>query len=103
MIAEDIKILNIDLDSKILIHAQKGEFSKNTFYLNNVRYYDVNKEKFDFLDTFKLEINFNKNNLLNSITNFKLIPFYNYWNHTETLKKFNLYSGSIRIILYQKF
>ena len=44
---------------------------------------------------FYLFINFNKDNLLNSISKYKLVPFYKYLNHTKTLNKFNLYSPEI--------
>ena len=42
-----------------------------------------------------MKINFNKENILNSISEYKLIPFYKYIKHTQTLNKFNLYSKEI--------
>ena len=43
----------------------------------------------------KLDLNFNKKNLIDSISNYKFVPFYNYKKHIESLKKFNLYSSEI--------
>ena len=35
--------------------------------------------------------------ILNSITNYKLVPYYNYLSHSNTLKKFNLYTSEISL------
>ena len=95
MIARNIKILRVNDNSNILIQAEKGIFDKKNFALENVGYFDVNREFYKELDKFNLSINFNKQNILNSITDYKLIPFYKYYDHTITLKKFNLYSSEI--------
>ncbi len=95
MKANDIKILLIDKDNSQLIQAKSGIFIDTTFKLNNVRYYDLNLEEYKNIEDYNLEINFNKQNLINSIANYKLIPFYKYLSHTKTLKKFNLYSSEI--------
>ena len=95
MLAKEIKIIIINKENSIFIQAKNGVFQKNNFILNNVKYYDVNKEDYEELESFKLKINFNKENIINSITNYKLIPFYKYFSHTKTLKKFNLYSSEI--------
>ena len=42
-----------------------------------------------------MSINFNKENLINSLNKYKLIPFYKYLDHSKTLSKFNLYSSEI--------
>ncbi len=95
MTANDIKILLVNKNKNILIQAKTGVFNKNNFDLENVKYYDLNKEIYEKIEYFNLKINFNKENLINSIANYKLIPFYEYLTHTDTLKKFNLYSSEI--------
>ena len=95
MNAQDIKILLISNDENRFITAKDGEFKDNIFILNNVKYYDFKKEEYKNLDNYKLTINFNKENILNAISKYKLIPFYKYITHSKTLNKFNLYSSEI--------
>ena len=95
MAARNIKILSISDQSNKFILAESGEFRENIFYLKNVKYYNFLDENFNNLESLELEINFNKENILNSISKYKLIPFYKYINHTKTLSKFNLYSKEI--------
>ena len=95
MKAENIKILIINENKYILLQSKKGIFKKNNFYLEDVYHYSVNNEELTKLEKLDLKINFNKNNILNSIINYKYVPFYNYISHSNTLKKFNLYSKEI--------
>ena len=95
MQANDIKIILIGKNSNKFILANSGEFVRNNFLLNEVKYYDFNKENFKSLDNLNLKINFNKDNILNSISKYKSIPFYKYYEHSVTLSKFNLYSSEI--------
>ena len=95
MIAKGISILIINNNSNKFILAEEGEFDKNIFYLKKVKYYDFNKEEFKDITNYDLNINFNKENILNSISKYKLVPFYNYLNHSKTLGKFNLYSSEV--------
>ncbi len=95
MIAKEIQILMIKDKINNFILAKNGKFIDNNFILNDVKIFNVTKEKFEMYDNFSLKINFNKNNIINSITDYKLIPYYKYLNHTKTLKKFNLYSPEI--------
>ncbi len=95
MIAKDIKILLINDQINKFILAKSGEFKKNIFFLQNVQYYNFLDENFDNLENLEFKINFNKENILNSISKYKLIPFYKYINHSKTLTKFNLYSKEI--------
>ena len=44
-----------------------------------------------------LDLNFSKNNIMDSIINYRNVPFYDYFNHTQTLQKFNLYSEEISL------
>ena len=95
MKADNIKILLISNDSNKFIMASNGEFKENLFILNNVKYYDFKNEEYNSLDNYNLIINFNKENIVNSISKYKLVPFYKYINHSKTLSKFNLYSPEI--------
>ena len=95
MNAKDIKILLLNQNVNKFILAESGKFKENIFSLNKVRFYDFKKEEYENLDSFNLIINFNKDNILNSISKYKLVPFYKYINHSKTLAKFNLYSPEI--------
>ena len=95
MSASNIKILLISKETNQFIMAKKGEFINNIFLLNKVKYYNFKKEEYKNLDNYSLKINFNKENLINSISKYKLVPFYKYINHSKTLSKFNLYSSEI--------
>ena len=85
----------INNDKNKFIMAKNGEFINNIFLLDDVVYYDFNNEEYKNLKNFSLYINFNKDNLINSISKYKLIPFYKYMSHSKTLTKFNLYSSEI--------
>ena len=95
MYASNIKILQTKKDNNKFIMAEKGEFNNNIFSLENVIYYNFKKEEYKNLPNYNLIINFNKDNIINSISKYKLVPFYNYINHSKTLSKFNLYSPEI--------
>ena len=95
MSASNIKILLISKETNQFIMAKEGEFINNIFLLNKVKYYNFKKEEYKNLDNYSLKINFNKENLINSISKYKLVPFYKYINHSKTLSKFNLYSSEI--------
>ncbi len=95
MYAKDIKILLINKNSTKFILADEGEFINNFFNLKKVRFYNFQNEENKNLDYYNLEINFNKDNIINSISKYTLVPFYKYLNHSRTLSKFNLYSPEI--------
>ena len=95
MLANDIKILLFKNKSNQFIIAESGEFKENIFILNNVKYYDFRSDEYKKLQNFNLIINFNKQNIINSISKYKHVPFYKYFNHSKTLGKFNLYSPEI--------
>tara|TARA_B100000575_G_C23141698_1_gene664556 strand:+ start:646 stop:1725 length:1080 start_codon:yes stop_codon:yes gene_type:complete len=103
MMASDIEILLINPKSKIFIKAEDGKFNDNYLFLENVTYYDLKIDSFEIKKKFEIEINFNKENIINSIANYKLIPFYKYFSHTKTLKKFNLYSSEIGLFYISEF
>ena len=95
MNAKDIKIILINNFSNKFILAESGKIKNNIFSLENVKYYDFKKEEYKSLDNFSLIINFTQDNIIKSVSRYKLIPFYNYLNHSKTLSKFNLYSPEI--------
>ncbi len=95
MTATNIKILLINNESNKFIMANKGEFKNNLFILNDVIYYDFKIEKYKSFNNYDLIINFNRENIINSISKYKQIPFYKYFIHTKTLSKFNLYTPEI--------
>ena len=95
MYAKNIKILLINRENNKFILAESGRIKNNLFLLNNVNFYDFNNEVYKTLENFNLIINFNKNNILDSISRYKLVPFYKYIDHIKTLTKFNLYSPEI--------
>ena len=95
MFASNIQILIINNESNKFILAEEGEFIDNLFSLKEVKYYDFKNEEYKSLNKYNLIINFNKENIINSISRYKLVPFYKYISHTRTLSKFNLYSSEI--------
>jgi len=95
MKAKNIKILLINDDSNQFIFAESGQLKSNIFSLTNVKFYSFKDEEYQNLASYKFKINFDDENILNSISKYKLIPFYKYLSHSKTLKKFNLYSPEI--------
>ncbi len=95
MKTKNIKILLINNKSNKFILADRGEIKDNLFLLKDVKFYDFNNEEYSILDDFNLIINFNKDNIINSISKYQLVPFYKYFYHSKTLSKFNLYSPEI--------
>ena len=102
MKAEKITILEIKEGDKKVILANKGQIDKNIFFLDQVKIYNIYNEELTEKNTYKFQINFNKENIINSITNFKSIPFYDYIKHTKTLNKFNLYSPEIGLFYFSE-
>ena len=101
MYASNIKILQTKKDTNKFIMAEKGEFNKNIFSLENVIYYNFKKEEYRNLPNYNLIINFNKDNIINSISKYKLVPFYNYTIILNNIK-FNLYSPEIGLYYLSK-
>ena len=95
MYAENIKIILINDGDNKFIYAQEGLIKNNLFFLEDVKFYDFKNEKYENLENFNLIINFDRNNILNSISRYELVPFFKYLNHSKTLSKFNLYSDEI--------
>ena len=97
MIANDITILKLDEIESHLIKAKDGKIINKKFYLNEVKLFDIIKNNYAEKIQIILDLNFSKENIINSIINFKNVPFYDYFNHTKILKKFNIYSEEISL------
>ena len=97
MNAEEIKILNINNKFNKIIIAEKGEIIDKTFKLQNVSILNINNDKFEKVEFYNLILNFDKSNIIDSILNFKFIPFYKYKKHVNNLKKFNLHSSEVSL------
>ncbi len=97
MKAKNIKILKVKKNSTNYIQANEGVFNHNIFELKNVIYYDLRNNEYRKLDNYSLNLNFNKKNIIDSIENYRFVPYYNYIPHITSLKKFNLYSSEISL------
>jgi lipopolysaccharide export LptBFGC system permease protein LptF len=97
MNAEKIKILNINNKFNKIIIAEKGEIIDKIFKLQNVSIFNINNDKFEKVEFYNLILNFDKSNIIDSILNFKFIPFYKYKKHVNNLKKFNLHSSEVSL------
>ena len=97
MNAEEIKILNINNKFNKIIIAEKGEIIDKIFKLQNVSILNINNDKFEKVEFYNLILNFDKSNIIDSILNFKYIPFYKYKKHVNNLKKFNLHSSEVSL------
>ena len=97
MNGEEIKILNINNKFNKIIIAEKGEIIDKIFKLQNVSILNINNDKFEKVEFYNLILNFDKSNIIDSILNFKFIPFYKYKKHVNNLKKFNLHSSEVSL------
>ena len=97
MHAERIKILKIEKNLINLITASYGDIENNYFKLKDVMISNIYENKYKKFDNYSLKLNFNEQNILDSILNYKFIPFYKYKKHINNLKKFNLYSSEVAL------
>ena len=97
MDATTIKIFNSDSNNNKLILAQKGKINKKNFELFDVYIYDLLKEKIYKRNKMNIKINFTENDIIDSLSNYKFIPFYKYFDHIKNLKKFNLHSTEVSL------
>ena len=102
MNANNIKILSIDEKNKFFISANKGKILNQEFLLNDVVIFDIISEKYNKINNYNLNLNFSKQNIIDSISNFKLIPFYDYFTHIKNLEKFNLHSPEISLFYFSE-
>ena len=97
MQADNIKILSINKKRNELFQSKNGIIKDRNFKLNEVNYFNINNDTYEYKENFNLKINFSKDNIISSLTNYKNIPYYNYINHIRALKKFNLYSSAVSL------
>jgi lipopolysaccharide export system permease protein len=95
MYAEKIKILIVNDLERNFISSKSGLIKNKIFYLEDVNFFNLYTDEYIFKKNLNLNLYFTKNNILDSLINFKNIPYYNYIKHTNTLKKFNLYSSEV--------
>ena len=103
MKATNIKILKIKNNSNEIILAKNGFIDNKTLILQNVSKLDISENKFNEMDSYKLNLNFTRNNIIDAISHYKNIPFYKYRNHLNNLKKFGLYSSEISLYYLSEF
>lgn len=97
MIAKNINILSINKSGNKFFQSSEGQILNKQFILKNVNNFNLYENTYEFIEVLNLELNFSKANLLNSVIDYKNIPYYNYLDHIKTLKKFNLYSSAISL------
>ena len=95
--SNNIKILTIGKEEKKILLAKKGIIKNQKFILNEVTIFDINKEEYNNYDEYIFNINFTSENIIDSILDYKYIPYYNYYNHLKNLQKFNLHSNEISL------
>ena len=95
MIAKDIEILSIQKDNHEFLQSDFGKIKDKNFHLIDVNKFNILEDKYTNHKKFLLDLNFTKESILTSNINYKNIPYYNYINHIETMKKFNLYSSAV--------
>ena len=97
MIAKNIKILTIKENKKEVIIAEKGIIDKKNFILEQVLKLSIENNDYYKLNDHIIKLNFNRSDIIDSISNYKYIPFYKYFIHIKNLKKFDLYSNEISL------
>tara|TARA_Y100000590_G_scaffold461736_1_gene624010 strand:+ start:6005 stop:7084 length:1080 start_codon:yes stop_codon:yes gene_type:complete len=97
MISKSIKILLINEKNNKILIADTGQIDEQKFNLNNVTIFDIDNEKYSIFDSFILNLNFSADNIIESISSYKYIPFYKYYSHIKNLEKFNLHSNEISL------
>lgn len=97
MIAKNIKILTISENKKEVIIAEKGLIDKKNFILKKVLKLNIENNDYYESDDHIIKLNFNRSDIIDSISNYKYIPFYKYFIHIKNLKKFDLYSNEISL------
>ena len=102
MTAKKIKIIEMNENKIEFYLAESGKLNKNNLNLQNVYFFNINTEKYGTINNLNLNVNFNKSDIINSISNYKYIPFYQYRNHINSLKKFNLYSQEVSLFYFSE-
>jgi len=97
MLAKNIKIFDKNSNSNKIYIAENGKISNKNFLLNNVKIYNLNNDLIINKKQFNIKINFDREAIVDSISNYKFIPFYKYRQHIDNLKKFNLHSSEVSL------
>jgi len=97
MKAKDIKIISITNNDDYFFLSKTGRINDKKFNLNDVIILNIDNDEYLIKKNIELDLNFNKNNLVDSISNYRYVPFYKYNKHLNSLKKFNLYSSEISL------
>ena len=97
MYANNIKIFQVSEDSNKVIISKKGKIDNKKFVLYNVTIENLDNNTKQKKGKIILDLNFEKENIINSISNYKHIPYYKYIEHINSLKKFNLYAPEIAL------
>ena len=97
MITKQVKILVIKDDKNKMIMAENAIISKKSINLTDVTVFDLQDNSIKKNKNLIMETNFTKNNIIDSISNYKFIPFYKYKEHISNLKKFNLHSSEVSL------
>ena len=97
MMAKNIKIVNITNKDIKIIRSKKGKLKDGIFKLYNAKILNVSNDMETTVNEYNLNIKFNQKNIIDSISYYKHIPYYNYLEHVKNLKKFNLHSPQISL------
>ena len=92
---KEIKIIEIKNDQYKFYLADKGYLGEKILNLEEVKVFDVNKENYNNFKKLSIDVNFNHKDIIDTVSNYKHIPFYKYNKHLNSLKKFNLYSPEV--------
>ena len=92
---KNIKIIEIEEEKYKFYLAEDAILIGKTLKLKNVKLFDIKNEDYENYGSLIINVNFDENDMVNSISNYKNIPFYKYYYHLKSLKKFNLYSPEI--------
>tara|TARA_Y100001970_G_scaffold289141_1_gene418546 strand:+ start:1787 stop:2869 length:1083 start_codon:yes stop_codon:yes gene_type:complete len=97
MNTKKFKILSVSNNNNILYLGNEANLDDNFIYMNDVTLFNINRDFYEKKETLKLKLNFKVQDLIDSFSNYKFIPFYKYKDHLNSLKKFNLYSPEISL------
>jgi len=93
-----IKVLSVNSsEANKLITAKEGYINNKILFLNEANEFNFNSETLIERKLIKINLNFNKDDIIRSVSNFKFIPFFNYLSHIKTLRKFNIHSQEINL------
>jgi len=97
MNTKNFKILSVSNNNNILYLGKEASLDDNFIYMNDVTLFNIDKDFYEKKESLKFKLNFKVQDLIDSFSNYKFIPFYKYKDHLNSLKKFNLYSSEISL------